>query len=148
MGNSLQDYRCKIGSFLNNRGIGKCKLTIRKNEIRKPKSFKFSPVFLLMLSILCIFTSPVGQNVLQHASHSNSFISVRNCSDAWQPSSVEKVNTNFESRYKYGNKQKNGIKIMHWNAGGKHLVNKMDNIGQQWSTAISLIFWAFRKQIF
>ena len=110
------------------RGIGKCKLTIRKNEIRKPKSFKFSPVFLLMLSILCIFTSPVGQNVLQHASHSNSFISVRNCSDAWQPSSVKKVNTNFESRYKYGNKQKNGIKIMHWNSGGKHLVNKMDNI--------------------
>ena len=38
------------------------------------------------------------------------------------------MNNNFESRYKYGNKQKNRLKIMHWNAGGQYLVNKINNI--------------------
>jgi hypothetical protein len=125
MGNSLQDYRCKIGTFLNNRGTVKCKSTIQQNAIRKRKSFKFSPVFLLTFSVIFIFLSHVEQNVFRQSS---STFPLDNCSDNWRPSSVEQVNTNFESRYKYGNKQKNGIKIMHWNAGGKHLANKIDNI--------------------
>ena len=35
---------------------------------------------------------------------------------------------NFNARYKYGNKQKGGIKIMHWNAGGGFLKNKIHDI--------------------
>ena len=44
------------------------------------------------------------------------------------PSSVQIIDVNFESNYIYGNRQKTGIKIMHWNAGGKHLINKLTNI--------------------
>ena len=130
MENSLQDYRCKIGSFLNNRGRGKYKSCSQKCGKRKMRTFKCSPVFLLMFSLICIFTSSLGQNILQQRSQSNNLqnSNYRNCSDGWKPSSMETIDTNFESRYKYGNKQKNGIKIMHWNAGGKHLVNKIENI--------------------
>ena len=36
---------------------------------------------------------------------------------------------NFLARYTYGNKSKNGIKIVHWNKGPSNLENKMDEIG-------------------
>ena len=36
--------------------------------------------------------------------------------------------TNFQSRYLYGNKRNQGIKICHWNKGGSHLKNKMPEI--------------------
>ena len=42
--------------------------------------------------------------------------------------SVNILDSNFESRYKYGNRQKTGLKIMHWNPGGKYLKNKIENI--------------------
>ena len=41
---------------------------------------------------------------------------------------MEIVNHNFESRYTFGNKKKNGVKIMHLNPGYKHLHNKKGNI--------------------
>ena len=36
--------------------------------------------------------------------------------------------TNFQSRYKIGNKKNKGIKISHWNKGGSFLINKMAEI--------------------
>ena len=36
--------------------------------------------------------------------------------------------TNFQSRYRLGNRKKAGIKIFHWNKGGSYLVNKMPEI--------------------
>ena len=127
MGNSLQDYICKIGSFLNNRG--KCKNNVfRNNETRKrPASFKIISAFLLIFSFLCIFSTNVGKTLLKETNVRNHHLPYK-WSEHWQPSSVIKVDNNFLARYKYGNKQKNGIKIMHWNAGGKHLANKIDNI--------------------
>jgi hypothetical protein len=68
------------------------------------------------------------ENITKQSNHSTSIHSSYDWSDNCQPSSVEKVNINFQARYKYGNKQKNGLKIMHWNGGGKHLVNKISNI--------------------
>ena len=41
-----------------------------------------------------------------------------------------KENVNFYARYTYGNRNKGGLKIMHWNAGGGFLRNKMENIEQ------------------
>ena len=38
------------------------------------------------------------------------------------------MNHNFRSRYINGNVKKNGIKILHWNPGSKHLHNKLVNI--------------------
>ena len=36
--------------------------------------------------------------------------------------------TNFQARYVHGNKNKNGIKISHWNKGSSYLINKMPEI--------------------
>ena len=36
--------------------------------------------------------------------------------------------TNFQSRYLYGNRKNQGIKICHWNKGGSHLQNKMTEL--------------------
>ena len=36
--------------------------------------------------------------------------------------------TNFQSRYKMGNRNSKGIKISHWNKGGSFLINKMSEI--------------------
>ena len=38
------------------------------------------------------------------------------------------VDVNFNARYKFGNKKRGGIKIMHWNAGGGFLKNKIHEI--------------------
>ena len=37
-------------------------------------------------------------------------------------------NVNFIARYTYGNRNKGGLKIMHWNAGGGFLKNKMGEL--------------------
>ena len=52
MGNSVNDYRCRIGTFLNNRSrikVRKC-----KHEARNSNSgyLIIRPVFLLILSLL------------------------------------------------------------------------------------------------
>ena len=36
--------------------------------------------------------------------------------------------TNFHSRYLYGNKKNQGLKICHWNKGGSHLTNKIPEL--------------------
>ena len=38
------------------------------------------------------------------------------------------IDVNFQARYTYGNRKKNGLKIMHWNAGGGFLKNKIHEI--------------------
>ena len=130
MCNSLQDYRCKVGTFMNNRGSRKCKVLKNKNFVRKQKSSMFNLAFLLifLVSSFHISSHYEGENITKQSNHSTSIHSSYDWSDNCQPSSVEKVNINFQARYKYGNKQKNGLKIMHWNGGGKHLVNKINNI--------------------
>ena len=39
-----------------------------------------------------------------------------------------KIDHNFLAKYKYGNKNKGGMKIIHWNAGGGFLKNKLAEI--------------------
>ena len=85
----------------------------------------FSPVFLLIFSVVCIQTTPKN---LSFQTQPLKLSIPSGWSDLHLQSSVEIVNNNFESRYKYGNKQNNGLKIMHWNAGGKYLLNKINNI--------------------
>ena len=43
-------------------------------------------------------------------------------------SSVKVENKNFQARYKYGNKQKSGLKLSHWNKGPAFLENRIDEI--------------------
>ena len=39
-----------------------------------------------------------------------------------------KMVTNFENRYLFGNRKSAGIRICHWNKGGSHLKNKMQEV--------------------
>ena len=39
-----------------------------------------------------------------------------------------KIDYNFLAKYKYGNRNKWGMKIMHWNAGGRFLQHKIAEI--------------------
>ena len=124
MGNSLQDYRCRIGSFMNNRGRKKKDVLIKRNKVQKWKSLKFIPTLIFMSSLFCIFIYSTGENNNATKAIKSTF----KFPVHFPPCSVEVINLNFQSRYKFGNKQKNIIKIMHLNGGGKHLKHKKDNI--------------------
>ena len=74
-----------------------------------------------MSSLFCIFIHVTGEiNNATKAIKSTFKFPVQ-----YPPCSVEVINSNFQARY---NKQKNIIKVMHWNGGGKHLKHKKDNI--------------------
>jgi hypothetical protein len=124
MGNTLQEHRIQIGIFNNNsqtlRGGWKKKtIKIKSNKCSKGMDIKI----LLITFLFLIGSSTLGNT------QTNANISLNeNLSFNFLPNSVKLLKTNFESRYKYDNKKKNGIKIMHWNAGGKHLLNKLENI--------------------
>ena len=101
--------------------IKKCKHeTVRNNS----RFFFFNPAFILLFSVVSILTTPEISSSYQ-LPHSNI---PAGWSNIFLQSSVEIIDNNFQSRYKFGNRQNNGLKIMHWNAGGKHLINKIDNI--------------------
>ena len=79
-----------------------------------------------IILFLSVFLVGIGNNY-----EANSYVKetiIKQRSFTVLPKSIKIVNPNFESRYKFGNKQKNGIKIMHWNPGSKHLHNKLENI--------------------
>ena len=125
MGNTIQQYRCQIGTFLNNRSGMKSMKCKYKNERNKSDFSRLINVSIFLVAVLSILTS-------SESSDSSLQFSQLSIPTGWQDSllqsSIEMIDNNFECRYKYGNKQKNGVKIMHWNAGGKHLVNKIENI--------------------
>ena len=117
MGNSLQDYRCRIGSFMNNRGRKKKDVLIKRNKVKKWKSLKFIPTLIFMSSLFFIFIHSTGENINATKAIKSTF----KFPVYFPPCSVEVINSNFQARYKFGNIQKNGIKIMHCNGGGNIL---------------------------
>ena len=64
MGNCLEDYRCRIGRFSNNK-VGKIK-HIYENNSREMKCYKLIPGIFLLLSLVCLFstTSFSGSSLL------------------------------------------------------------------------------------
>ena len=119
MGNSLQDYRCKIGTFSNKKSC-KIKHKINRNFITKSRYFKFIPSVLLLFSLLCVFSVSSKPDFYQHSSHSRS----RTCSIT----SFETTDNNFLARYINGNIRRNGIKLCHWNKGPGFLSSKLNEI--------------------
>ena len=119
MGNTLQDYRCKIGSFANCKS-SKIKQTASQNFNRKSKCFKFLPGFILLFSLLCLFSSSSSTNSSLNSSHSNS----KSC----LPNSSSLKNHNFLARYIHGNIRRNGIKLCHWNKGPGFLSTKLNEV--------------------
>ena len=122
MGNTIQEHRVQIGVF-----DSKTHRFGWKIKKMKTKSKNFSTgmdVKLLLLTLLFL----LGGSLFCSNNKLSKLSSINYSSFNVLPKSVKVINNNFESRYKFGNRQKNGIKIMHWNAGGKHLKNKVTNI--------------------
>ena len=123
MGISPQEHRIRIGIF-NNKSkysfrVGKLSLNKRRSAV----STNWMDIKLVIIfSLLLVWDGNIHE---QNCKVSGQFIKHR--SIAVGTKSVEIVNHNFESRYKFGNKKKNGVKIMHWNPGSKHLHNKKGN---------------------
>ena len=118
MGNCLEDYRCRIGRFSNNK-VGKIK-HIYENNSREMKCYKLIPGIFLLLSLVCLFstTSFSGSSLL---SSFGNFAST-------QTHSYQIKNHNFLARYKNGNIRRNGIKLCHWNKGPGFLSSKTNEI--------------------
>ena len=121
MGISYQDHRIRIGIFNNKI---KCVSKVSIPSVKRPHSTTWMDIKLVLIFSLLFVGA--GNNGGVKSDASGTF--TKHGSFTTLTKSVEVVNHNFESRYKFGNKKKNGIKIMHWNPGAKYLHNKLGNI--------------------
>ena len=137
MGISLQSYRIQIGNFANKNLSIKDKPLKDVTRIgRKSSSSSFKSLFCLfscvLIATICLSTQSKTTTKLQD-------INVHNCSILSEGQILinkkygQELNVNFAARYKFGNKT-NGIKILHWNAGARHLKNKINDIEHVIST--------------
>ena len=117
MGNSIQDYRCKIGMFSNCKS-GKIKIKKNVNVNKKSASFKFFMGFILILSLVCLSSSSSSATSSQYSPPSKALLS----------NSISITNNNFLARYTNGNIRRNGIKLCHWNKGPGFLSTKLNEV--------------------
>ena len=120
MGVSIDIYRQRIGCFTSTRF--KVKSSTDKTYYKENSSNFFS----LTLRIFLLFTLCIQcENLEQSSSFKINRSSAQPCpkSKLCYP-----IDVNFDARYKFGNKKKGGIQIMHWNAGGGYLKNKIHEI--------------------
>ena len=137
MGISLQSYRIQIGNFANKNLSSKYKNLKDVTRIgRKSSSSSYKSLFCLfscvLIATLCVSTQSKTTTKLQD-------INIQSCSILSERQILinkkygQELNVNFAARYKFGNKT-NGIKILHWNAGARHLKNKINDIEHVIST--------------
>ena len=118
MGISYLQHRISIGVFNN-----KLDILSRRMGTRSESSWRKDHKFLLLLSFLILLMH--GNSMFTGNGVSRSEVKIRT---NYLTKTVEVVNHNFRSRYVNGNIKKNGIRIIHWNPGSKHLHNKLTNI--------------------
>ena len=156
MGNDINQYRARIGSFNN-------VFSKTRNYKIKPTNnyptYKVNPSENLIADnqpyklfyIKAVLMIPIIISVLTAINQSDTYLFKCNNppSQTYLPGHVStdlttyfllpytvnvlaassfKMVTNFQSRYLYGNRKNQGIKICHWNKGGSHLKNKMPEI--------------------
>ena len=136
MGNLLEDYRCRIGSFTNKMS-GKSNKT-RISEKILTKSLNFSTYFILTLVLLVSFRVPI--QIQQSGTSPSPTRGPYPCPAPPLPgprfaslySNEAKVcfymDHNFYARYVNGNIRRNGIKLAHWNQGPGFLCTKKNEI--------------------
>ena len=120
MGVSIDIYRQRIGCFTSTRF--KVKSSPDKTYHKENGLICFS----LTLRFILLFTLFIQ---CEHLEQSSSFKTNRSSAQPCPKSKLfYPIDVNFDARYKFGNKKKGGIKIMHWNAGGGYLKNKIHEI--------------------
>ena len=140
MGNTLEDYRCRIGTFMH-RTPGKAN-SVKISQNHFTKSFKLLPGNILILLLVLTFRNP-GQNTPEPGAKTQVTAPARGLTSP--PPSVSfrltsgnpninktevcfYVNHNFWARYLKGNIRRNGIKLAHWNQGPGFLSTKRSEI--------------------
>ena len=118
-------YRQRIGKFLI-KGIKFSSNNIQNQQLSFPSSSSSFLLFAGFIILPLVVYSIVGAAILLQSSSilfrfPSRMISNSEAYGFW-------VDNNFLARYKYGNKNKEGIKIMHWNCGGGYLKNKINEI--------------------
>ena len=123
---TIDIYRQRIGCFIQKSAKKTSSLRIF-SSCKSKRSQQTLPLlrFIVMFALAAILSHPshyyeesslIGGNISQRTARSDN----QNL-DYW-------VDNNFYARYTNGNKRKGGLKIMHWNAGGGYLKNKIPEI--------------------
>ena len=133
MGISIQSYRIRIGTFANTKSSYKCNVykdnSHIKRSVPKASASLITKILLLLVSTTLLATplfSSSATKLYNYKNFSCSILSERQM--LISQNKTETINVNFEAHYKFGNRKKNGIKILHWNAGARHLKNKINDI--------------------
>ena len=127
MSTDISTYRQRIGCF-----SSLSSLNFTKNRCFRGSSLTLvsSPSLFVIVCSFGLFTATCYA-FLQCPSQQSSSISCfgkYNCSSCNLRNIGHKVDYNFLAKYKYGNREKGGMKIMHWNVGGGFLKNKLPEI--------------------
>ena len=143
MGDSLQQYRSRIGSFdlSRNKLVGNIKF--RGGNMNRRMKSNLKPgirtlvILALCLAPICFLISGLGRNlhpqvpqylgtltITSKGCHSSESFREQLNNNGGGPWSVD---VNFAARYTYGNRR-TGIKLAHWNKGGGYLCNKINEV--------------------
>ena len=126
-GISLENYRQRIGTFQPKVGVIKSKLKRNSSQISNPTTYSSSFLFrIILLSAL------VSSSTSTPSKYSTQSIQINS---SWTVSNTVQGNffkhsdlSNFYSKYTNGNRKEHGLKIAHFNMGGGHLENKIDEL--------------------
>ena len=117
-------YRQRIGCFSNT----SLSRNLSKTHHSK-KTTRLCPSLFLSLSLLTfVLCSQAAASIILDKSSSLNTNLTSSAELRQKLTNNYPADVNFNARYKFGNKQKGGIKIMHWNAGGGFLKNKIHEI--------------------
>ena len=131
MGISIEQYRNRIGTF---------KMVIRGPKTKNYNSnlindrkktsehFKLKCCILLPVVGLSLTLSSFQVSSPSHKAKDKTrgIQTVEHVLQITQPFIQRDVN--FEARYKFGNRRRQGINICHWNKGGGYLTNRINEI--------------------
>ena len=122
MGTSYLQHRIRIGIF-NNKSI--CWRKSKTMAYKLESSCRLDLRFLVLVAFLILF---MHYNPASFGNGGSRCSGKEAKTSYYSRKTVEIVNHNFRARYVNGNIKKDGIKILHWNPGSKHLHNKLTNI--------------------
>ena len=130
MGNSLEEYRFRIGSYLPS-----CRVKVQNSSIlrnySRPSLFPRDYRLILVIVVFYLTNSwykntlavSAGETISKSVPRSDISYSIVHLQGSFY---IEL--SNFFARYLYGNRQTKGIKIIHYNKGNGFLANKKHEI--------------------
>ena len=139
MGNSLQDYRSRIGLFGGSSYSFKSRSNQYSGPRNKPEHLNINPRLILILILLCsVFYQATNQNSTNHETNKN-YSNDRKNTELYRNLSPQTyqylsrsphiTDFNFLARYTNGNgRKRNGLKMAHINLGGGFLTNRRNEI--------------------